>query len=116
MSIQNSFLTNAFIDLLKGPDPSDMRVYWLVRALHAMSDRDPNAGAVISLYAASISSLDMSFDRILSDAFLSKMCLEAMDAFEPPLAAEDITAASECYEIRLQLQEVVATQVGEIHP
>lgn len=98
---------------LNGPDPSDARVYWLVRALHAMSDRepDPTAGAAISLHAASISALDMSFDRLLSDALLSELCLEAMEAFEPPSAAEDITAASECYEIRLQLQEAVATQV-----
>jgi hypothetical protein len=58
----------------------------------------------------------MSFDCLLVDTFLSELCLEAMEAFEPPSAAEDITAASECYEIRLQLQEAVATKVCEIHP
>lgn len=90
-----------------GPEPSDAWVYWVVRALRALSERepDPTASIAIALHAMTLCACDTPFTDLLEDAFMVNLCLEAMEAFNPPPPDEDLTAASECYEICENLRE-----------
>jgi hypothetical protein len=82
---------------------SDKRMYWIVRAMQALSDEEDemNASVCIALTAASIIALDMSFESLLLDEFKYDMSLEAMEAFEAVQSADE---ASECSDILLQLR------------